>query len=311
MVPKISEAVSLAIEIWGDKPLGNDEEKYAKRRADKERFNKDNPRFLGIHFSDCFDEGRLSEILKPHIGEIAAFRFDLPTDKIIRSTHWSNTDQLLDYCREFASSMPEGKFPTEEWLRKRGKWSEREGEAYNTLAVYIKTWFGGIRKLRELLGQGDVSTISWGKESAIEAYKTFYKEHGLTPGQVRHEGRKKNGELSEELLKKAACIDHAIRKYAGGTRVVNELLGIIIERPRKWSKEKIIEGYKDVIDHWGLSPNQLINDHRKRKITLPEEEYRKLGQLIDVAGREFGGSRKVMEIFSFTPPSRKRKKRGS
>jgi hypothetical protein len=55
--------------------------------------------------------------------------------------------------------MPDGKFPTEEWLRKRGRWADRPGEPYNTLSVYIKQWIGGVRKLRLLLDQEEASTI--------------------------------------------------------------------------------------------------------------------------------------------------------
>jgi len=293
------------VEVWGDKPHGHDEVEYSERRKVKEKFNKDNPHFLGIHYNDCFDEDHLSKILKTYIGECEAFQFDRPTDKIIPTTHWSNTDELLGYCRELASSMPNKEFPTEAWLRKRGKWSEREGDVYNTLAIYIQTWFGGMRKLRKLLGQEDVSPILWNRESALEEYKRFYDEHGITPGQGRH----KNNGVSEELYREAARIDNAILKYAGGTKAVNKLLGIKINLSRKWSKEKIREGYKKIIDRWEISPNQLINDHRTNKISLPENEYKALGQLIDAANREFGGSKKVLEILNFKPPSRKRNRK--
>ena len=297
------------VEIWGDKPHGHNEDKYKAKRNDKEEFNKDNLYFIGIHFNECFKEERLTQILHPYIGYIEPFQFERSTDKIIPSTHWSNTDELLGYCKEFASKMPDGNFPTEEWLRKRGKWSEREGEAYNTLAVYIKTWFGGIRNLRKLIDQENVSTTVWDKEAAITEYKAFYKKHGLTAGQVRHGYRKKKGQFSDELYHEAARIDSAIIKYAGGISEINDLLGIKIERPRKWTKEKVIEGHKEIIDRWGLSANQLINDHKKGTIKLSIDEYKKLGQLIDVTNREFGGIKKIMQILNFTPPSRKHNRR--
>ena len=86
------------VEIWGDKLHVHNEQGYGEKREDKERFNKDNPNFIGLHFTDCFDEEKLSEILEPYTGVLEAFQFDKPTDKIIPTTHWSNTDELLEYC---------------------------------------------------------------------------------------------------------------------------------------------------------------------------------------------------------------------
>jgi hypothetical protein len=109
---------------------------YGVKRAAKERFNKDNNQgFLGIGFRDCYEDRSLAAILELFIGKITPFRFDRPTDTLIHSTHWSNADELLEYARQLATEMPDGKFPMEEWLRKRGKWADRPGEAYNTLAV--------------------------------------------------------------------------------------------------------------------------------------------------------------------------------
>ena len=149
------------------KPNGHAEAHYKIKREHKEAYNEGNPNFLGIHFMDCFNEATLANILEPYIGSIEAFQFDKPTDHLIHSTHWSNTDELLEFCRHLVSTMPDGQFPTEEWLRKRGKWKGRSGEVYNTLSVYIKTWLGGVRNLRKLLGQSHVSTIEWDKDSAI------------------------------------------------------------------------------------------------------------------------------------------------
>ena len=58
-----------------------------------------NARFLGVHYSDCFKEDRLADILAPYLAKRAAFRFDKPTDSLIPTTHWSNADELLAYCQ--------------------------------------------------------------------------------------------------------------------------------------------------------------------------------------------------------------------
>lgn len=296
------------VEIWGDKPNGHNEEKYAKTRSAKEFFNSSNPHFLGIHFGDCYDEAKLAGILSPHIGHIAPFQFDKPTDSLIHSTHWSNADELLEFCRHLVTTMPDGQFPTEEWLRKRGKWKNRPGEVYNTLSVYIKTWLGGVRNLRKLLGQPNVSTIEWDKNSAIAAYQKFYDEHGLTPGQARHIG-KKGGNVSSEQAAEAARIDNAVLKYAGGAATVNELLGIVIDRTRGWSREAILDGFQAIISKWSISPTQLLYDHKAGKTELPPETYQNICQLLDAVGRKFEGVKEVYEILGFEPPSRPRQRR--
>jgi len=258
---------------------------------------------------DCFNEATLANILEPYIGSIEAFQFDKPTDHLIHSTHWSNTDELLEFCRHLVSTMPDGQFPTEEWLRKRGKWKGRSGEVYNTLSVYIKTWLGGVRNLRKLLGQSHVSTIEWDKDSAIAAYQKFYDDHGLTPGQVRQKSRA-GGDFSRELAANAARIDNAVLKYAGGTEAVNELLGIVIDRTRRWTREAILEGFQSVIAEWKVSPTQLLYDHKAGKTKLPLETYKNTSQLVGAVGQQFsGGVKEVYEILGFEPPSRPRKRR--
>lgn len=300
--------VWIDVEVWGDKPNGHAEAHYKIKREHKESFNEKNPNFLGIHFKDCFNEATLANILEPYIGIIKPFQFDKPTDHLIHSTHWSNADELLEYCRHLVATMPDGQFPTEEWLRKRGKWKNRPGETYNTLSIYIKTWLGGVRNLRKLLGQSQVSTIEWDKNSAIAAYQKFYDKHGLTPGQARQIGRK-GGDISRELSADAARIDNAVLKYAGGAAAVNELLGIVIDRTRGWSREAILEGFQAIISKWNISPTQLLYDHKAGKTKLPLETYQNTCQLIDAVGRKFSGVKEVYEILGFEPPSRPRKRR--
>jgi hypothetical protein len=298
------------VEIWGDRPNGHDEEKYKTKRSYKEAFNAKNSNFLGVHFQDCFDDEGLSKILEPYIGVIAPFQFDKPTDHLIHATHWSNADELLEYCRQFAAKMPDGMFPTEEWLRKRGKWKDRDGAAYNTLSIYIKTWIGGVRKLREILGQQNASTIKWDEPSAVEAYRKFYEEHGITAEQARAAARHKTGHnIPDAVTADAIRICSAVGKYAGGTVALNERLGIIIDKTSKWPKQAILEGFKAVIAKWEASPTQLLYDHKIGKVTLPENERHHMIQLLDAGRRKFGGVKEIYNAIGFTRPSRPRKPR--
>jgi hypothetical protein len=121
-------------------------------------------------------------ILDPFIGLVAPFRFDKPTDALLYSTHWSNADELIAFCRKLAELQPNKIFPTESWLRKRGNETEREGVPYNTLSIYIKKWIGGVRKLRAILGQGEHSTVQWDEKTAIERYLSDWR----LPRPARH-----------------------------------------------------------------------------------------------------------------------------
>ncbi|MBT9141534.1 MAG: hypothetical protein DDT30_02131 [Dehalococcoidia bacterium] len=135
--------------------------------------------------------------------------------------------------------MPDGRFPTEEWLRKRGKWKNREGEAYNTLAVYIKNWIGGIRKLRDILGQAEHSTIQWDKEKVISEYLNIYQRYGLTTGQLRGKIRRNEITVSESDRFFINNLDAAIRKHFDSIYDLNELTGIKNTRRRMGRKRSV------------------------------------------------------------------------
>jgi hypothetical protein len=214
------------VEIWGEKPHGHDEEHYAYKKELKESYNRNKENFLGINFRDCFNEDVLSITLYPYIGSIEPFIFEKNHDKIIPSTHWSNADELIEYCKSFTESMPDKIFPTEEWLRKRSKWKNREGEAYNTLSIYIKSWIGGIRKLREILGQSENSTVKWDKELIAKEYFNIYEKYGMTTGQLRGQLRRKQIEISKAEKDRIINIDASLRKYYESAFDINEQLGI-------------------------------------------------------------------------------------
>src|ERR1017187_3165960 len=297
------------IEIWGDKPHGHNEQGYGEKRRDKEAYHSGRKTFIGIHFSDCYSDEKLSNILEPLIGRINPFRFDKPTDSHIQSTHWSNADELLDACRQLAESMPNGKFPTEEWLRKRGKWARRSGEPLNTMSVYIKLWLGGVRNLRSLLGQSHQSTLVWNEVSAISAYKAFYETYGMTAQQYRHRYKSGDNSLSPEVSKSATNVCHAVNKYSGGVAALNRALGISIDRTRIWSQEAVLNGYRNVIEKWGVSPHQLLNDYKTGKVHFAKNVARDLSRLIGVTKKHFASSKEICDILGFKPPARPRKRR--
>lgn len=214
------------VEVWGDKPLGFKEEHYKYKRKIKEEFNKGRNTFLGLHYTDCYSEALLSKKLEPFIGDIYPFNFVKPYDRQIETTHWSNADDLLITCKKIADMQPDGKFPTEDWLRKRGKWFNREGEAYNTVSVYIKLWVGGTRKVRELLGQSEFSTIKWDKEKALLELTTWYRQYGKSPNAIRMDARCGKINLSKDESDRGSRIIGAVEKHAGGMIAACKAIGI-------------------------------------------------------------------------------------
>jgi len=297
------------VEIWGDNPGGHGRDVYQARRSDKEAFNSANPNFLGIGFQDCFADGRLTDLLMPYIGTIEPFRFDRPTDRFIQSTHWSNSDELLDFCRDLASQMPDGAFPTEGWLRKRGCWVNRPGPLYNTASIYIKRWLGGVRAVRELLGQAHASTMAWDRAKVLAAWKAFVDAHQMTPSQYRSRARRKKLEWDDAIFREAARLDAAAVKFVGGTAEANQAIGYTTTATRKWTREKVYTAYRDLITRWNATPSHVLNNHRTGKSLLAEDERRHLQQLIDVSNREFGGSKLILRELGFETPSRSQKKR--
>jgi len=255
--------------------------------------------FLGIHYSDCYRDYALEYILKSYIGRIEPFIFDKPTDRVIHSTHWSNADELIEYCKEFVRIVPEGIFPTEGWLRKRGKWAGREGPAYNTLSIYIKKWIGGIRKLRNILNQPESNTISWSKDKAIYEYQKWYEKYNFTPTQARTRRRC----LSSRERKKAQNIANAIRKYASTTEDINKQLGIEPKKLTKWTREKIVSDSARLFNKYALTPTQLSNLTAKdiEIFVIAKKDITLAKQIVDRINAYFRGSKELYSVLGITP----------
>lgn len=254
------------VEIWGNMEyLAGD--RYTNTRAKKEAWREGDPKFLGIEFTDCLVEKRLEDILEPYIGRIAPFVFDKPTDKLIETAHWSSSDELIESCRQIAAMQPDGQFPNEQWLRKRGRYADRAGEAYNTIAIYINQWLGGIRKVREILGQSHASTSEWTPEALVTVWEAFVQEHGVSPAQAN--GRKGYEHLPIEVLRRGAQIYQSARRYgvvkqawANGTR--RKISG---RQTSKWTPDTVESAWRAFVAKHGKWPSQCIARHK----TLPRE----------------------------------------
>lgn len=265
------------VEIWGDLPDNISGGRYARTRALKEKWNSTNPTFLGLQYIDCLSDENLTRILEPFIGVIPPFIFDKPTDRLIETAHWSNADELLDTCRQLLVHMPDGVFQNEQWLRKRGKYANRPGRAYNSLAVYVNKWLGGTRNLRKLLGQSTVSTIAWTPELVVRAWREFEERHGLSPSQCA------GGKRAESL-------PATVRKEAKRIYEVARRLGVRAEArngPRKgikWTRESTLAAWQEFVLKQGRSPTECMSKSRRR--TLPRS-------VADTATQIYGAARRL------------------
>lgn len=252
------------VEVWGDIPDAYSHGRYRRTRAHKEAWRANDPHFLGLQYKDCLSDVRLGLLLEPYIGGIQPFRFDKPQDRQIETAHWSDADEFLETCRQLAAQMPDGLFPSEDWLRRRGKYAARPGEPYNTIAVRVNQWLGGTRRVRQLLGQAEASTTVWTPESAIAAWQAFQQRHELSPSQLKSNGRRGHHE--------PPVVREAERIYAACDR-----LGVLSEARRgmsarvKWTAERAIADWREFSRKHGLSPSQAMSAWRRE--ILPPGVY--------------------------------------
>jgi hypothetical protein len=197
------------VEIWGETKDGTtlsgiSRGRYRRSKARKESWLNGNTDFLGVSYKDCYAQKGLERILAPYIGNAVLAASANKPEIDLEQSLYADKAELLEKCRKLAASMPDGIFPSESWIRKRGKHRDRPGEADNTLAAYVFRWLGGTRRVRELLGQGDASTIKWSEAKVREAWSAFEAKTGLTPSQAK--GKNRIAELPRDIVNEAGRI---------------------------------------------------------------------------------------------------------
>lgn len=266
------------VEIWGDIPDAFSKGRYRVTRAKKEAYHDNRPNFLPLHYLDCQYDSRLTELLKSYIGTVEPFQFNNPQDRLIKSAHWSEYDYWLGECRRIAAEQPDGIFPNEQWLRKRGKYADRPGEAYNTLSRYIQTILGGARNVRKLLNQADESTTKWTSESVIEAWRKFEMKHNITPAQCK--GMYRRGHADSEVAREGARIYEVARRLG----VVDLARDGQTGRKRKWTPDRTEKEWKAFCDEIGRLPTQCMS--KSQRAQLPRN-------ITDRATRIYGAAQRL------------------
>ncbi len=248
------------VEVWGNLAGRHFGKRYAETRAKKEAFHFNASNFLGIDYLDCQKDKTLAETLRPFIGDIKPFVFDYIRDTGIETAHWSSSDELLTSCRELAAQMPDGKFPSDSWLRKEGKHAERTGPIYNTMSVRINQWLGGTRKVRELLGQAHASTNRWTKEAVVAAWRDFEARTGFTPAQCK--GALTSSSIPTEVRREGCRIYQAAHRL--------DAIGIarqgIMCRKTKWTPANVVIAWREFSSAHGLTPSQAMGAANRRRL---------------------------------------------
>jgi hypothetical protein len=267
------------VEVWGDSLNGMARGRYARTKTLKEAWHGNRTDFLGIPYKDCLAPKKLAQILGPFIGEVTAKRpIAVPDSDALQVGHFASEAELLKACHALAAQMPDGKFPAESWLRKRGKHAGRIGPAYNTLSVYVARWFGGTCAVRELLGQANASTTKWTPESVAEAWDAFIVKTGLTPSQCKSANRR-------------ASVSAKVRKEGWRIYAVASRLGIL-EAVRKgrfarqvvWTPEHTRSQWRAFVLKHGRTPSQCMS--KIQRLTLPRA-------VTDEATNIYGAARRL------------------
>jgi len=297
---KSSRGKWIDVEIWGDKPLGHNPVGYARKRRQKEAFNrKFNRNFLGLQYQDCYSDTALKKLLSPHIGirKPLKSRFLKAYDPHIETAHWSNVDELVATCQKIADLQPDGKFPSEEWLRKRGKFANRTGVSYNTVSIYIQHWVGGIRKLRELMGQPENSTLRWTRESALRELARWFKQYGLSPVTIRNEVARGERTLARKELERGRKINTAVTVYAGGMLKACTKLGLPAGF-EVWSRTRALSELKIWIKTYGKAPAAVKHMALKGKMNVDRKELNRGLRINSAVYKHVGSMSKAIERVS-------------
>lgn len=159
--------------------------------------------------------------------------------------------------------MPDGIFPNEQWLRKRGKFEDRVGPSYNSVALRINQWLGGIRNLRRLLGQSQESSIQWTPEKAVQAWKDFQVAHGVTPTQMFV--KKRAVLFPAEVVKLAQNIRRAAKDYG----VLDKARDGKTAHKIVWTEETVTTAWREFESRNEHPPSKFVGS--KRRLKAPKE----------------------------------------
>lgn len=189
------KAQRILVEVWGDLPNGKRKDGYAETRQFKESFNVDNPNFVGLQYTDCYEEQKLIDKLFVYIGDLKPCRFVGEHDTHFPPTQWTLADEVVQKAKFIISKIDGGILPTSNWFKRNRSYLDRpvlewEPVTWGAFPDKIRM-IGGFRRLRDILGQSEANKSVWTREKVLDAMIATFNDHGTWPGKLRYDLKQK------------------------------------------------------------------------------------------------------------------------
>ena len=268
----------LNIEIWGGNPGGRGEEDYAKVRAAKEAFSRNDSCFIGVEHRDCYSIIKLERIFNIHIApmnsliEGSSSFFDAPL--------MSLADEVLVRLKKVCERMSDGLLPSRGWFLREEKFKDREIGDWEA-----STWAGlvdnisdcgGIMKFRAALGQTDehLRKHQISKDDTISGLTKFFNEYKQTPQAFRCHKKRGLSADEEQTWDRSLELSSGISRHFSSTFEACQAAGVPMFRHNVYKTAE--EVMKDLImfykDHGGRSPRSIEKELRKKPDKTEEEK---------------------------------------
>lgn len=135
--------------------------------------------------------------------------------------------------------------------------------------------------------------IQWNREKALNEFKRWHQQYGVTPAGAIFRFRRGKLKLSKDEYSKAIRIYSAAKNYLGGSGEAGRLLGIRLFRTIKWDKRKALIEFKRWYGQYKLTPGEACSKYLAGKLNISHDEYRKALSIIEAIRRYVGGSGKA------------------
>lgn len=177
---------TIDVEIFGGSRGGSEsQDRYLETRKCKEEYNADIETFIKIEHTECFNEEKLQKLLEPFIGMLIPIRFAKPYDHMLCAVQWSLADELTKKASFIMSKTANAKIPAQHWFDRSGCHEGRDVEQWEdpTWSHFLSQvqCFGGLQKLRSLMGLAGDNRREWNKENVIEVFKEIYTKYNVSP----------------------------------------------------------------------------------------------------------------------------------
>lgn len=201
----------ISCEIWGGPKhcwTQDNIDRYAQTKAFKVDFHKESNSFLGIDYTDCYNDQKILHILLPYIDKAAvlpSWAAKLPPVAVVALPVY---DRVLEESEQILQKLGTTELPAMAWFWRAGCYANRTIHAWepDSWSPYAKRLgMVKITVVRRALG-GKVRK-TWTKESIVEEMVAWYKTHNASPKQIILKINQMSQPTAEDLeLKQCASL---------------------------------------------------------------------------------------------------------